>query len=109
MAVEKDGGLAGRLQGFRIDERVKGGGHNLHVFESSSAQMIGDPARAAFDIGLVLAFGADAGNTQKFAKLRQMLVAGSVNQVSKIHKRPSGDMSPFHEYAKLDANVAAAK
>src|SRR2546422_8939509 len=35
-----------------------------------------------------------------------MLVTGSVNKVSKIHERSSGDVSPFqYEYAKLDANV----
>jgi hypothetical protein len=85
---------------------VEIGWDNLHVIESGGAEMIGDPPCAAFDIGLVLALGADAGNAQKFAKLRQMLVARRVNKVGKIHKRPSGDMSPFqYEYAQLDTNV----
>ena len=38
-----------------------------------------------------------------------MLVTGSVNKVSKIHERSSGDVSPFqYEYAKLDANVCGS-
>src|SRR5438270_925123 len=35
-----------------------------------------------------------------------MLVALTINKLSKIHRKPSGDMSPFkNEYAKLDAHV----
>src|SRR6266478_180028 len=38
-----------------------------------------------------------------------MLVAVSINKVSKIHKRPSGDKSPFQsEYANLGANVGGS-
>jgi hypothetical protein len=58
----------------------------------------------------VLALGADAGDTQKFEQLRQMLIAVTINKLRKIHKRPSGDMSPFqYEYAKLVRMFAAAE
>jgi len=39
-----------------------------------------------------------------------MLVAVTINIVRKIHKRPSGDMSPFkYEYANLMRMLAAAE
>jgi hypothetical protein len=89
---------------------VKGRGDNLHVIKSGGAEMVRDPARAAFDIGLVLALGADAGDAQKFAELRQVLVARRVNQVSKVHMGSSGDLSPFqYEYAKLGAKVCGSR
>src|SRR6266550_7846978 len=38
-----------------------------------------------------------------------MLVALTINKLSKIHRKPSGDMSPFkNAYAKLDANVCGS-
>src|SRR5260370_40002905 len=40
-------------------------------------QIVRDPARAAFDIRLVLALGADAGDAQEFAQLRQLLIAST--------------------------------
>jgi len=90
MPVEKDGGLAGSLQGFRVDEGMEICWDDLDVFETSGAEMVGDPARAALDIGFVLALGADTGNAQKFGQFSEMLVTGSVNKVSKIHERSSG-------------------
>jgi hypothetical protein len=49
-------------------------------------ETIGNPPGGALDIRFMLAFGADAGNTQKFAKFGQMLLAASINKVSKIHR-----------------------
>src|SRR6266550_5628072 len=38
-----------------------------------------------------------------------MLVALTINKLSKIHRKPSGDVSPFkNECAKLDANVCGS-
>src|SRR6266481_534009 len=59
------------------------------------AEIIRDPMCAAFDIRLVFALGADAGNAQEFAKLRQMLVAATFDKFSKVHKGPLGAKSPF--------------
>src|SRR3989440_12210309 len=95
MPVEKDGWLAGSLQRFRIDKRVQTCGDDLNALESSGAEIAGHPARAALDIRFVLAFGADAGDAQKIAQLSEMLVALTINKLSKIHRKPSGDMSPF--------------
>src|ERR1700687_1536598 len=106
MPIEENGWLAGSLQRLRVDERVETRWDDLNVFESGGAEIARNPVRTALDIRFVLALGADAGNAQKFAQLRQMLVAATINELSKIHKRPSGDMSPFqYGYAKLDANV----
>src|SRR6266699_1758291 len=95
MSGEKDGGLAGGVQGCRVDERGETRGDDVNVLESAGAEMIGDPACAALDIALVLALGADARNAQKFVQLREMLIAVTVNELSKIHKQLSGDMSPL--------------
>ena len=87
-------GLPGASR-FRVDERVETRGDDLNVLEPAGAEMIGDPACAALDIGLVLALGADAGNAQKFVQLREMLIAVTINELSKIHKKLSGDISPL--------------
>jgi hypothetical protein len=82
---------------------------DLNVLESSGTEIASNPVRAALDIRFVLALGADARDTQKFAQFRQMLVAVTINKVRKIHKRPSGDMSPFkYEIRKLGANVSGS-
>ena len=90
MTIKENRGLAGGFQRFRVDERVEGGGDDFDFLESSGAKMIRDPARATLDIGLVLALGADAGDAQKLAKLRQMLVALTFDKFSKVHKGPQG-------------------
>jgi len=95
MSVKENGGLAEGLQGFRVDERVESCGDNFNLFETGGTEIAGYPTRAALDIGLVLALGADAGNAQKLKQFREMLVAATINKVSKIHKKPSRDRSPF--------------
>ena len=95
VAVKEDGGFARSFQRFRIDEWVEIRGYDLNRFKSGGAQVIGHPARTSFDVRLVLALSADARDSQEFTKLRQVLVAAPFNKFSKIHKRPSGDMSPF--------------
>ena len=87
VAVKKDGGLAGSLEGFRIDQRVKIRGNDLNRFKSGGREFVGDPAGGALDIGLVLAFGADAGDAQEFAQLRQMPVAATFDKFCKVHVR----------------------
>jgi len=37
------------------------GGNDFDFFESCGVQFVGDPASGAFDVGLVLALGANAG------------------------------------------------
>src|SRR6266567_4034659 len=95
VAIKEDGGLARSFQGFGIDERVQICRNDFNGLKSCGPEVVCDPARTAFDIRLVLALGADTGNAQKFTELRQMLVALTIDKLSKIHKRPSGDMSPF--------------
>ena len=95
MAVKEDGGFARSFQRFRIDERVEIRGNDVNRFKSGGTQVIGHPARTSFDVRLVFAFGADARDSQEITQLRQVLVAAPFNKFSKIHKRPSGDMSPF--------------
>ncbi len=102
VAVEKDGGIARGFERFRIDERVKIGGNDLNRFEAGSAKIIRDPAGGALNIGLVLALGADAGDAQEFAKLREMLVAASFKEFSKIHRGLRGHESFHLGYAVSD-------
>src|SRR5260370_12254422 len=86
MAVKKDGGLAGRFQGFRVDQRMEICGDDLDVFEARRAEVADNPVGAALDIGFVFALGANARDAQKLAQVSQMLLAGTVNKVSKIHE-----------------------
>jgi len=70
-------------------------GNDFNRFKTSGSQMIGDPARGPFDIGLVFTLGADAGDAQEFAKLRQILIAAAINKVDKIHKKPLAGHESF--------------
>ena len=74
MAVEKDGGLAGRVQRFRVDQGMQLGRNDFDVGESGAAEAIGDPLGGALDVRLVLALRADAGNAQEFVEIGEMLV-----------------------------------
>src|SRR5260370_41996013 len=60
MAVKKDGGLAGRFQGFRVNQRMETGGGDLDVFEARRAEGAGSRVCAPRDIGVVFALGANA-------------------------------------------------
>ena len=75
VAVEKDGGLAGRVQRFAVDQGMHFRGHDFDVFEARGAELFRDPMRGALDVGLVFALGADAGNAQEFFQFVQMSVA----------------------------------
>src|SRR5713101_841766 len=61
------------------------GRNDFDCLESGGVQLVRHPARSAFDVRLVLAFGADAGNTQEFAKLAEMHVAMFFDEVGKVH------------------------
>ena len=74
MAVEKDGGLAGRVQRFRVDQWMQLGRNDFDVGESGAAQAVGNPLGGALDVRLVLALRADAGNAQEFVEIGEMLV-----------------------------------
>src|SRR5713101_2818807 len=93
--VKENGWLTGSFQGFRIYERVQVCRNDFDLLKSGGTKILRDPARAALDIGLVLALGADARDAQKLAQFSQMLVALTFDKFSKVHKGPSGDMSPF--------------
>jgi hypothetical protein len=71
--------------------------------------MIGHPARATLHIRLMLALGADTGNAEKFAKLRQMLFAATFYKFSKVHVGRSEEMSPFqNENVNRETNVGGS-
>ena len=70
MAVKENGRFAGSFERFGIDERMEIGGNDFDFLETGGAKMVGHPAGGAFDVRLVLAFRADAGDTQKFTQLR---------------------------------------
>src|SRR5260370_3069069 len=85
VSVKKNGGLAGRFERFRVNQRMHTGRNDFDFFESGGAQFFGDPARRAFDVRLVFAFRADAGNTQEFAKLGEVLLAVVFDEFSEFH------------------------
>src|SRR6202043_3522893 len=93
MPVEKNGGLAGSVERFGVHQRVHVGGNDFDGLETGGAQLVSDPARGAFNVRLVFALGADAGDAQEFAKLGKMRVAMIFNKVGKIHGSPRSDYS----------------
>src|SRR5580704_1894155 len=94
VAVKKDGGFAGSFEGFGIDERMKICRNDFDFLEAATAKIISHPAGGAFDIRLVFTFGAHTGDSQEFAKLRQMLVAITFYEFSKVrHGAPGGNES----------------
>jgi hypothetical protein len=90
VAVEKDGGLSGSFEGFRVNQGMKVRGHDFDGLEACGTQVIGNPLGGAFDIGLIFGFGADGRNAQKFQELREMLFAATFDKFSKVHKSPRG-------------------
>src|SRR6266436_1471867 len=87
VAIEKNRGFAGSFERFRVDEGVQIGRNNFNRFKARGAEIIRDPAGAALDIRLMFALGADAGNAQEFAKLRQMLVATTFDKLDRKSTR----------------------
>src|SRR5271167_4110013 len=68
--------------------------NDFNFLETSGAKIIRYPSGGAFDVRLVFALGADAGDSQKFAKLRQMLVAITFYKFGKVrHGAPGGNES----------------
>lgn len=91
VAVKEYGGLAGSFERFGVDERVKICGNDFDFLETSGAKIVRDPASGAFDVRFVFALGADTRDPQKFAQLRQMLVAITFYKFSKVrHGAPGG-------------------
>jgi hypothetical protein len=74
VAVEKHGGLAGSVERFGIDEWMQRGGNDFDGFESSGAEMVGNPVGSALDVRLVFGLGTDAGDAKKFVQFGEMLV-----------------------------------
>ena len=77
--IEEYGGLPRSFQRLCINERVQVRRNNLDGLESCCAEMVGNPARPALDIRLMLALGTDAWNAQEFVQFSQVLVARTVN------------------------------
>jgi len=91
VAIEEDSGLAGCFERLGVDERMKICGNDFDFLETSGAKIIRDPASRTFDVRFVFAFGTDTGDSQKFAQLRQMLVAITFYKFSKVrHGAPGG-------------------
>src|SRR5258707_14918129 len=65
-SVKKNGGLAGRFEGFGVNQRMHVGGNDFDFFESGGGQFVGDPASGAVRVGVVLAVGANGGAAQEF-------------------------------------------
>src|ERR1700723_1121299 len=95
VAVEENGRLAGSFKRFGIHERVEICGNNFDFLETSGAKIVRDPASCAFDIRFVLALGADAGNPQKIAQLRQMSIAMTFYKFSKVRHGALGGYESF--------------
>src|SRR2546423_1224512 len=90
MPIEKDRRLAGRLQGFRIHQRMQIGRNDLNSLESGRAQVIANPPGRTFNIRFVFALRAHARNAQKFVQLREMRLAPAFNEFRKFHRDSLG-------------------
>jgi hypothetical protein len=77
---------------------VKIGGNDFNFLETGGAEVVGDPASGALDVRFVLTFGADAGDAQEFAQLRQMFVAMTFYKFSKVGHGALGGYESFPEY-----------
>jgi hypothetical protein len=86
MTVEKNGGFAGGLEGFGINERVESGGDDFNGSETRGTEMVGDPACGAFDIRLMFGFGADAGDAEKLVQLGKVLVTTGIDEFGQSHR-----------------------
>jgi hypothetical protein len=90
VSVEKDRRLTGCLEGLRINQGMKVRGDDLNRFKSRGSELGGDPAGGAFNVGLVLALGTDAGDAQKFAQFRKVLITATFYIFCKVYIRPQG-------------------
>src|ERR1700753_916343 len=60
--------------------------NDLNGFKSGCSELFGYPVCRALDIGLVLAFGADARDAEEFAEFFEMGVAATFDKFSKVHR-----------------------
>jgi hypothetical protein len=95
VSVEKDRGLAGSFEGFRVNERIETGGNDLDRFETGGAEMVGDPTGGAFDVRFMLAFRAYRWDAKEIAQLVKMLLALTFDNFSKVHGQASGAEKPL--------------
>jgi len=63
--------------------------HEFNRFKSGRAKVVGHPLRGALHVGLVLAFGADAGNAQERTQFSEVFVAATLDKFCKVHRAPS--------------------
>src|ERR1700744_3851158 len=60
--------------------------NDLNVFKSGCFELFGYPVCRALDVGLVLAFGADARDAEEFAEFFEVRVAATFDKFSKVHR-----------------------
>jgi hypothetical protein len=69
------------------------GRDDFDFLESCRAKTGCDPVGGAFNVGLVLAFGADAGNAEEIQEFGKVLVSATFYKFSKIHEGSRGPKS----------------
>ena len=74
MPIKKNGGFAGSVERFGVNERMQRGGNDFKRLKSGGTKIVGDPARGAFNIGLMFGFGADARNAKKLVQLSKVFI-----------------------------------
>ena len=92
MPIEKDGRFSRSVERFRINQGMKVGRHDFDRTEAGGTKMIGHPPGGPFDVGLVLAFGANRRDPKKFAKFRKVLFAATFDKFCNVHRKPSDTM-----------------
>ena len=95
VSVEKNRGLAGSFEGFRVNQRIEAGGNDFDCFETGGAEMVGNPTGGAFDVRLMLAFRAYRWDAKEIAQLVKMLLALTFDNFSKVHGQASGAEKPL--------------
>src|SRR5947209_5182512 len=85
MAIKKDGWFSRSFERFGVDQRMKFCGHDFNGLKSRGAQITGNPLCGLFNIRLMLAFCADAGDAKKFAEFSEVLVAAAFYVFSQVH------------------------
>jgi len=58
---------------------------DFDIFEAGGAWFFGDPLRGLFDVWLMLAFGADAGNAEELLEFFEVRIALRINVLDEVH------------------------
>jgi hypothetical protein len=76
------------------------GRDDFDFLESCRAKTGCDPVGGAFNVGFMLAFGADAGNAEEIQEFGKVLVAAIFYKSARF-MRDLGDLSPFLKRFRL--------